>query len=123
MNKSESNKIAIELNPRFLVISLVVLAILVGVLGGQVLFNRTGDSRHVVTGQRISLPEAGIALISGVLCPCGRCEDMLNVCSCETAVDIKRTINRLLSENKSEVEIKETLKSKYGLSLFEYAKD
>ena len=48
---------------------------------------------------------------------------MLNVCSCETAVDIKRTINRLLSENKSEVEIKETLKSKYGLSLFEYAKD
>lgn len=121
---SESNKITIELNPRFLVISLVVLAILIGVLGGQVLFkNRTGVTGHVITGQQVPLPEAGQALISGVLCPCGRCNDMLAACSCETATDIKRTINRLLSENKSKEDIQETLKAKYGQSLFNYAKN
>lgn len=121
---SESNKIAISLNPRFLVISVVVLAIFIGILGGQVLFgNRSGNTGHVATGQQVLLPEAGQALISGVLCPCGRCEDMLAACSCETAVDIKRTLNRLLDENKNEVEMKETLERKYGHSLFNYAKN
>lgn len=122
--KHENNKMAIELSPRFLVISLVVLAILIGVLGGQVIFkDRTGVTRHVVTGQRVSLPEAGQALISGVLCPCGRCDDMLAICSCEIAIDIKRTINLLLSQDKSEGEIKESLKSKYGQSFFNYIKN
>ena len=121
---TEPNKIAIELNPRFLIISLVVLAIFIGIFGGQVLFrNRSANTRHVITGQRVLLPEAGESLISGVLCPCGRCEDMLVVCVCETAIDIKNMINRLLAQNKSKTEMKEVLMAKYGKKMFNYAKN
>lgn len=122
--KNEPKKITIGLNTNFLVISFGILAVLIGALGGQVFFKeRPGVTGHVVTGEQVALPEAGQTLISGVLCPCGRCSDMLTVCSCETAIDIKRTINRLLSQDKSREDLKKSLESKYGKSLFNYTKD
>jgi len=130
MDNKTTEEMTIKLNARFVLVSSVVLATLIGVLGGYVIFSRTSGAGN--TSGAVGTPPAqlqhplspeGRVIVSGALCPCtcDHCRGrLLAECNCQSSTDIRKTINRLLSQKKSQEEIREILKVRYGE--FKYAK-
>lgn len=126
MNNKTTDEMTIKLNARFVLVSSVVLATLIGILGGYVIFSRTSSTAPTSGAVGTSpvrrqlqhpLSPEGRTIVSGALCPCS-CDycrgRLLAECDCQTSTEIRGTINRLLSQNKSKEEIREILKTRYG---------
>lgn len=111
----------------FLYSLVAVLLLMVGFLGGYILFKERGGgtvvSSMVAPANHVAgpeLPPRGLELAKGWKCMCGACADDLLVCHCDDpngAHEIKRAINDGITAGKSDEAIREELVKKYGPGL------
>lgn len=111
----------------FLYSLVAVLLLIVGILGGYILFKERGGqtavSSMVAPAGHVAGPEVpprGLELAKGWKCMCGACADDLLVCHCDDpngAHEIKKAISDGIAAGKSDQTLREELVKKYGVAL------